>query len=128
MEQALLSFDTAAEDAGERILVFRNVFFAQAALIFVVSAIVFISLRSTQYLAVDGAIRALEVYRNPHPFVHGNNHLLYPIDILEWTCLLQALGISPLDPFQFMADAQAMNAVAAASCLAMFYLFCCAAT
>lgn len=93
-----------------------------------VSAIVFISLRSADYLAVDGAIRALEVYRDPHPFFHGNNHLLYPIDLLEWTCLLQALGISPRDPFQFIADAQAMNAVAAAGCLAMFYLFCCAAT
>jgi hypothetical protein len=97
------------------------VFFVQAATVFAASVAVFLSLRTTHYLAVDGAIRALGVYYNPPPFIHGNNHLLYPINVLVWMRLLHALGVSPRDPFQFMAAAQAMNAVAAAGCLAIFY-------
>jgi hypothetical protein len=102
----------------------RDVPFLPAIIIFVGSAAAFISLRTTHYLAVDGALRALGVYYNPHPFVHGNNHLLYPIDVFVWTWLLHLLGISAANPFEFMSIAQAMNALAGAGCLAILYLLC----
>ena len=128
MPAAVLKVDALQPISGESAVLFPYAFAAQALVAFILSGVTFILLRSARYLAVDGAIRALGVYYNPHPFIHGANHLLYPINVLLWMRFLGLLGISPANAFQFMALAQAMNALAAAACLTIFYLICCGVT
>jgi hypothetical protein len=94
---------------------------AQAAVVFVASVVVFLLLRTSDYLAVDGGIRALQIYQLGRPFLHPNNHLLYAFNVYAWTTVLRLLGFHLNDPFSFLAAAQAMNAVAAAGCLTMVY-------
>lgn len=84
-----------------------------ASVIFLVAASLYISLRSSNYLAVDGALRAINVYRLERPTLNGNEHLLYPVDIFIWTKLLNALGFEAHSPLEFLALAQSMNAAAA---------------
>jgi hypothetical protein len=93
-------------------------------IVFITAAIVFLFLRTSDYLIVDGALRALQVYQLDRAFLHGNNHLLYPVNVYVWSTLLHALGIRPNDPVSFLALAQAMNAVAAAAFLTVFYGLC----
>jgi len=93
------------------------------AVVFVMFACFFLALRSSDISAVDGAVRCLEVFRRGRIFVHENNHLLYPADVLVWTRLLSHLGLRASNPEEFYAIVQSMNCVAAAACLAMlFYL------
>jgi hypothetical protein len=93
----------------------------QVLMTFAVTSVVLLFLRSTNYLAVDGALRALEVYNQGRPFLHPNNHLLYAINVYGWSTLLGWLGIHPKDSFEFMSIAQAMNALAAGGFLAILY-------
>lgn len=92
-------------------------------LVFSASAFLFIVLRSNDILAVDGAPRALEVFRRQAIFFHGNNHLLYPVNVLAWSRLLSLLGLRAANPEDFYAITEMMNAMAAAGCLViLFYL------
>lgn len=98
-----------------------NPYFA-AVSVFLFFAVVFLSLRTQQYLDVDGALRSLDVYHRPELFFHGNNHLLYPVNVFLWSQALARLGLKAQTPFQFIALSQAMNAIAAAACLALLYI------
>ena len=82
--------------------------------VFAVALLVFVLLRSSDYMMVDGAVRSLEVMRHPALFFHGNNHLLYPAYILGWTRLLGALGLGVTSPVDYIHAAQLLNALAAA--------------
>jgi hypothetical protein len=93
----------------------------QVAAVFPIAGAAFVLLRSSDYFAVDGALRALEIYQKHKPFLHPNNHLLYPLNVYVWSGLLSALRIRAQGPLAFLAIAQAMNAVAAASCVAILY-------
>jgi hypothetical protein len=92
-------------------------------LVFLILAFLFVALRSSDILAVDGAFRALEVFRRQTIFFHENNHLLYPVNVLAWSRLLSLLGLRALNPEEFYAITEMMNSMAAAGCLAiLFYL------
>jgi hypothetical protein len=93
----------------------------QVAAVFLIASAAFVLLRSSDYFAVDGALRALEIFQKHKPFLHPNNHLLYPINVYVWSGLLSALRIRAQGPLGFLAIAQAMNAVAAAACVAILY-------
>lgn len=82
----------------------------------------FLILRSNQFGAVDGPLRSLAVYHNPHLFFHGNNHLLYPVNILVWTKLAAAFGFVANTPSEYLHLSQAMNSVCAAATLLFVWL------
>src|SRR5262250_2517730 len=83
-----------------------------AGCVFLFFAVLFLSLRTQQYLDVDGALRSLDVYRRRQLFFHANNHLFYPVNIFLWTQALAWLGFTAQTPFEFVALSQAMNAIA----------------
>ena len=72
-----------------------------ATAVFIGFAGFYVLLRSKNILAVDGAHRCLEVFRRQGAFFHGNNHMLYPVDVLVWTRLSAELGLRPNGPIQF---------------------------
>jgi hypothetical protein len=99
----------------------KGSFRAQLAAVFLIAAAAFLVMRSSDFLAVDGALRAVEVYQKHKPFLHPNNHLLYPFNLYVWSTLLSMLGIRAAGPARFFNIAQAMNAFAAAGCLTVIY-------
>jgi hypothetical protein len=99
----------------------RRALWLEMAAVLLAAAIVFIGLRTSNYLAVDGGLRAVQVYRADGPFLHGNNHLLYPVHVHWWATLVRALGFSPDSAIEYLAVTQAMNAVAAAGVVALLY-------
>ncbi len=80
----------------------------------------FLALRTRAYLAVDGALRCLNVFFAGERY-HGNNHMLYPFWIGMWAKVNALLGLRASDAFQFIAMSQAMNAFLAAGCIACLY-------
>lgn len=82
----------------------------------------FLILRSNQFVAVDGALRCLAVYHDPHLFFHGNNHLLYPVNILLWTKLAAVFGFVANTPTEFVHLSQALNSICAAATLLFVWL------
>ena len=99
----------------------RNAYIT-AILVFMIFSALFLSFRSKQYTAVDGALRCLEVYHRQALFFHGNNHLLYPANIFIWSRALNIIGWKATNPFEFLSISQAMNCTAAAGSLAILYL------
>src|SRR6266849_9292776 len=94
-----------------------------AAIVFLVSALIFVLLRSKDIFAVDGAFRCLEVYRRPSIFFHDNNHMLYPVNVFIWTRLAGALGFAARTREDFHSLVELMNCLAAAASLTIiFYL------
>jgi hypothetical protein len=93
-----------------------------AIVVFLLFALVFTSLRSNEVSSVDGNYRCFEVYQRQAPFFHGNNHMLYPVDVLVWTRVVSAFGFSTKEPLQFLAIVEIMNCLAGAGCLAILYL------
>jgi hypothetical protein len=91
-------------------------------IVFLISPYVFVFLRSSDPLAVDGAFRCFEVYRRQSLFFHGSNHMLYPVNVLIWTRLASATGLRVSDPQSFFHVTELMNCFAAAGCLALFFL------
>ncbi len=91
-------------------------------MILLLFATLFLVLRSNQFTAVDGALRCLDVYHHPHLSFHGNNHLLYPVNILVWSKLAGVGGISPETPGEYMRLSQSMNCWSAAATLAFLWL------
>jgi hypothetical protein len=90
--------------------------------VFVCFAITFLVLRTHQYVAVDGALRCLEVYHRQELFFHANNHLWYPANIFLWSQALSWFGLKAGTPVEFIELSQALNAVAAAACLGAVYI------
>jgi len=99
----------------------RLSFAVQLGLAFSAAAVVFLLLRTSDYLGVDGALRALQIYDLGRPFLHPNNHLLYPVNVYAWSVFMGWIGIHPKDPLAFLAIAQAMNGFAAAGFLTILY-------
>jgi hypothetical protein len=77
--------------------------------------------RTNQYTAVDGALRCLSVFWNRHLFFDENNHLLYPVWVLLWTGLVERIGLSLSNAFEFIRMTQAFNALMAAAAIALLY-------
>jgi hypothetical protein len=92
-----------------------------AALVAIGFAALFVWLRSNQILAVDGAVRCLDVFHDPTDRVHGNNHLLYPFWIWLWTRLAGSLGFAAGDWQSFFHLCQTMNALAAAAAIGILF-------
>jgi len=101
---------------------------AHAALIWVAFSLTFILFGSKQYVAVDGALRCLDVYYSQKLFIHQNNHLLYPVNVYFWHKFLATFGIYADGPIEYLRLTQMMNAVAAAGCLAILFCLTYAAT
>src|SRR4029077_13708466 len=93
----------------------------QLVLVFIAALVAFLVLRSRDYLAVDGALRALQVYYLDRPFLHPNNHLLYAVNVYVWSAALRLLGVAAHDPISFLRLADALDNVAAAASLTIFY-------
>ena len=93
-----------------------------AIILFVFFSLLCLALRSNQFTAVDGALRCLEVYHHPHLFFHGNNHLLYPVNVLAWSKLASSLGLSLATPTEYMHVSQSMNSLSAAATVALLWL------
>jgi hypothetical protein len=93
----------------------------QASLLGIVLFLIFLALRSRAFNAVDGAVRCLEVFHRQALFFHGNNHLLYPLDVLLWHRVLALFGVQATGPLDYLALTQVMNAAAAAGCAAVLY-------
>lgn len=91
-------------------------------LVFLIFLALFLSFRSKQYTAVDGALRCLQVYHQQTLSFHGNNHLLYPANILFWSRALNFIGLKASNTFEYLSISQAMNCTAAAASLAILYL------
>ena len=91
-------------------------------LVFFFFAAIYILLRSQQYLAVDGALRCLEIYRRNTLVFYTNNHLWYQANILLWSRTMGWLGLQATNPFEFISLSQAMNSVASAGSVASLYL------
>jgi hypothetical protein len=101
---------------------------AGPALIWGAFSLIFILFGSKQYVAVDGALRCLDVYYSQKLFIHQNNHLLYPVNVYFWHKFLATFGIFANGPVEYLRLTQMMNAVAAGGCLAILYCLTYAAT
>src|SRR5258708_11058411 len=88
---------------------------------FVVSALAGLALRSHDLFVVDGAVRCLTVFKSPTIHFHPNNHLLYLVDVFNWTRLVGALGFKLSDPLSFVLAVDTMNGLAAAGCVAILF-------
>lgn len=83
--------------------------------------VLFALLGSQQYASVDGALRCLDVFRHPALAFSGNNHLLYPANVLIWHRLVGLFGVHAHDPLAYVRLTQLMNAAAAAGAVALLY-------
>ena len=92
-----------------------------ALVVFVGATALFAVLHSRQYTEVDGALRCLDVLRRQRLFFHGNNHLLYPANVLAWSRLAGLLGIRATTPEAFLRLTALMNSCAAAGCVALVF-------
>ena len=89
--------------------------------IFIGSAVLFVLLRTQQYLAVDGAIRCLLIYWQGRPITGGNNHLLYFVNVFVWTKVLSFAAVNATDAFDFVRLTHWMNALAAAGSVSLLW-------
>lgn len=77
---------------------------------------------SKDFTEVDGPPRCFSVYHSPKPFIHENNHLLYPINIYLWNHgISQVLGETK-DFLTFGIRSQYMNAFCMSATISIFYL------
>jgi hypothetical protein len=97
-------------------------FIGGPAFVFLAFACLFILLRSKDIFAVDGAYRCLDVFHRQRLFFHGNNHMLYPADVLAWARLSSALGFRLDGPFEYFSTIEIMNGLAASGSLTIIYV------
>ncbi len=90
--------------------------------VWIVFAFVYLTLRSNQFTAVDGALRGMQVYWRRPPYIGSNNHLLYPANVYAWSEFLKTLGAGWNGPIAFVRLIQAMNAFFGAGAVALVYL------
>lgn len=84
-------------------------------------SVLFMLLRTRQYMAVDGALRCLGVFHDPSNRIHGNNHMLYPFWIWLWTHTAAWAGFATSDWLSFLRLSQAMNAFCAAAAIGILF-------
>jgi len=80
------------------------------------------SVTSNKYTSVDGTLNCLTVYWRRSPSLDGNNHLLYPANVLLWSHFVSLIGFHARDPIAFLHTIAAMNAVCAAGSVALVNL------
>lgn len=90
--------------------------------VWIVFAFIYLTLRSNQFTAVDGALRSMQVYWRRPPYIGSNNHLLYPANVYAWSEFLKAFGARWNGPTAFIRLIQAMNAFFGAGAVALVYL------
>jgi hypothetical protein len=116
----------AISGAGDRdksvdLLSFSRRMSLEFAAVFLSSGLVFLLFQSHNLTAVDGAVRAFDVFREPRVMFHPNNHMLYPVHVLVWTRILAKMGFSLTAPTGFIRVVQAMNAAFAAGCCSILF-------
>ena len=79
-------------------------------------------LASNNYTAVDGGVRCLDVFFAGQPFIHGNNHMLYPYHIYVFNKALSSCGLTASDAIQYFHLSIFLNAAAAAMALGVLFL------
>ena len=78
---------------------------------------------SNQYTAVDGSLRCLLYMDSGKWELHGNNHMLYPVNVILWSRIISSLfNIRPQDPFSFIRMIELMNSFFASLAVAVFFL------
>src|SRR6266849_1395756 len=92
-----------------------------SAVLFVLFLVLFALFPSNHYTAVDGALRCLRIFWNPALVFDENNHLLYPVWVLLWARLAEAIGIVAANAFEFIRLTQTMNALLTAASIATLY-------
>jgi hypothetical protein len=100
--------------------IFRSTW-CQSALIFTFFFSYYFLSISKDFTEVDGPFRCFEVYHSPQPQIHGNNHLLYPINIYLWNQTLSIVISPPVDALEFGKRSQIMNITAMSATMALFY-------
>jgi len=85
-------------------------------------ALLFNIFNSNSYTVADGNMRCVEVFNANKPYLHGNNHMLYPVHIYYFNKLLDRLGIKSKDGFEYFRHSEIMNAMAGAVSLGIIYL------
>lgn len=95
--------------------------YVQAFLVGLSFFLLFILFISRDYMAVDGTTRCLAVIYRNEIFFHENNHFLFPTNVFIWHKLLSIIGLKTVDKIQFIHLTTAMNALAAAIVLSLFY-------
>ena len=78
----------------------RGFHLAQAFVLFVGFFGLYAVFRSPDLMAVDGPPRSCQVYHRQEIFFHGNNHLMYPVNVPMWNRLLQTVVGRCEDPLQ----------------------------
>ncbi len=94
----------------------------QSTILFFSFLLFYATFRSPDLMAVDGPPRSCEVYHRQEIFFHGNNHLLYPVNVRMWDRLMRLLLDECEDPLQFARRTQLMNGFAAAASVAVMFL------
>jgi hypothetical protein len=89
--------------------------------VFVFFCVFYTAFQSNRYTAVDGPLRSLQIYFSPELFLHGNNHLLYPLFVSLWHWLSGLFGRQATDALSYLQLTQTMNAFAAGGVLAILY-------
>lgn len=80
------------------------------------------ALRSPDLMAVDGPFRSCEVFHRSELFFHGNNHLLYPVNVWTWDRLLRPLLGPSCEAYEFARRTQLMNGLAMALSVGVVFL------
>lgn len=96
---------------------------------FLIPAAIFLSLfalygafPSNQYTAVDGSLRCLTYMDSGNLRLHGNNHALYPVNVVLWSRVMAVLfKLRPQDPFSFIRMIELMNSFFGAIAIAVFF-------
>lgn len=92
-------------------------------IIFFAAFLFYFNFPSNQYAAVDGNLRCLSCMGAAGLQLHGNNHMLYPVNVVLWSRLVSALFfIKPQDPFAFIRMVEYMNSFFAAIAISVFFL------
>lgn len=99
---------------------FENTYI-QATLLALGFLLIFLALYSRDYMAVDGTTRCLAVSHRNEIFFHGNNHLLFPVNVFLWHKFLAFFGLKASNKLDYIHLTTWMNALAAAGVLAIFY-------
>src|SRR5580700_9301202 len=83
---------------------------------------IYAALRSPDFMAVDGGVRCFGVYHRQEIFFHGNNHMLYPVNVREWDQLVRSIVGPCQDPLEFARRTQLMNGLATATSVAVLFM------
>jgi hypothetical protein len=91
-------------------------------IVFVSFFVFYAAFRSPDLMAVDGAVRSCGVFHHQAISFHGNNHLLYPLNVWVWDRLIRLVAGPCPDALEFARRTQLMNGMAAALGVAILFL------